>query len=183
MPTRPQIIAIQQGRRHCRLNDDQYRTLLRNVAGVESSKELDNRGVEDVLAVLEDSGFDSHPAGPTYWRDKVRLRGSSCGERMARKIHALAGDPAQRYDLAAMCRRMSGGRTAVVEELLPREAWQLIEGFKAIVAREELHERTAQGSGTGSEAKDQPERKPASATEGRFSYDVAVAVTDDEVPF
>lgn len=141
MPTPNQIKVIHDGKRSVGLNESQYRLLLKNVAGVESSKQLDNRGVEDVLAVFEDLGFDSHPAGRTYWRDKVaRRREHGCPERMAHKIHAFALP----YPLAALVRRMSGGRTDVVEELDAHEAYNLIEAAKAIVARRE-HEGTDTG--------------------------------------
>jgi hypothetical protein len=109
MPTRPQIIAIQKARRQLQLNEAQYRTLLWNTAGVESSKDLDNAGVEDVMAVLEDLGFDSHPGGKTYWRDKVARRGSRANERVVHKINELAAQ--SRYDLAALCERFSQGRS------------------------------------------------------------------------
>src|SRR5690242_14136197 len=125
MPTPSHIKTIQLGRRIVGLNDAQYRTLLRNVADVESCTKLDNRGVEDVLAVMEDMGFDSHPAGKTYWRDKVRARGHACGERMVHKILTLARE--QRYELEALCRRFSGGRADNPAELTPAEGWKLIE--------------------------------------------------------
>jgi hypothetical protein len=67
----------QAGPKLCNLTDQAYRTLLRSVAGVESCKDLSNAGVEDVMAILEGQGFDSHPGGKTYWRDKVDRRGSA----------------------------------------------------------------------------------------------------------
>jgi hypothetical protein len=143
------------------LNDPQYRTLLRSVAGVESCKSLDNPGVEDVMAVLEGMGFASHPGGPTYWRDKVDRRGSRVNERMVHLIRELAAGG--RYDLAAMVRRQTGNRTDVVEQLLPREAWMLIEALKAINTRE-----TAAGprTGTASVQGRQPGKTPGGATDG-----------------
>lgn len=134
MPTRDQNKAIHMGRRHLALNDAQYRMLLLNVAGIESSTKLDNAGVEDVLATMEDLGFDSHPAGKTYWRDKVKRRGSECGERAVYKIRVLAQQ--QRYDLAALCLQFSHGRADDVTQLTPGEAWKLIEMLKAAVERE-----------------------------------------------
>jgi hypothetical protein len=134
MPTLSQIRTIQTGRSVVGLTDPAYRTLLRSVAGVESSKDLDNAGVEDVLAVLEGMGFDSHPAGKTYWRDKVDARGRRANARQVHLIRQLA--PAQRYDLAALVERQSGGRTRDVEQLLPREAWMLTEMLKATGKRE-----------------------------------------------
>jgi hypothetical protein len=140
MPTPGQLRTIHQGARRVGLTDPAYRVLLRNVGGVESSKDLDNPGVEDVMAVLEDLGFDSHPAGRKYWRDKVRMRGSHCGERMGRKIRELAAGG--RYTLEAMVQRFSDGRTASVEQLHPREGWKLIEALKAIQQRDEAGKRT-----------------------------------------
>ena len=134
MPTRPQIIAIQKARRQLQLNDAQYRTLLKNVARVESSKDLDNAGVEDVMAVFEDMGFQQHPAGPTYWRDKVAARGNRANARMVQKIEMLAGQ--QRYCLPALCERFSGGRAQTPIDLTPAEAWKLIEMLKSAAARE-----------------------------------------------
>jgi hypothetical protein len=134
MPTTSQIKTIQLGRKVCELNDQQYRTLLRSVAGVESCTKLDNRGVENVLAVLEASGFDSHPAGPTYWRDKAASRGERAGERMVHKIVELQAG--QRYALGGLCLRFSDGRTDRPDLLRPHEAWRLIEMLKAAAARE-----------------------------------------------
>jgi len=99
--------VIHTGARAVRLidldgSDARYRMMLRSVGGVESAIELDNRGVEDVMAVLEDMGFDDHPSGRRYWRTKIERRGSCCCERMAHKIHALAKEPGQRYELGAL---------------------------------------------------------------------------------
>lgn len=129
-----QLRTIHMAKRAAGLTDQSYRTLLWNVGGVESSKDLGNAGLEDVMAVLEDMGFDGHPAGPRYWRNKVVRRGQCSSERMVRKIYALAAE--QRYQLPALCRRMSLHRTDQVEQLCPKEAWNLIEALKAIVGRE-----------------------------------------------
>ena len=139
MPTRPQIIAVQKAKRAVGLNDAQYRTLLRNVAGCESSKDLDNRSLEDVMAVLEDMGAQQHPAGPTYWRNKVRRRNAVGGERMVHKIHALAR--AIPHPPAGLCLRMSGRRTDQSEQLTPVEAYKVIEALKAIFDRRSKADR------------------------------------------
>ncbi len=135
MPTPKQVTLIHVAKSRIGLTDPQYRMLLRNVAGVGSCKDLDQAGVEDVMAVMEDSGFQDKEGG-TYWRDKVRRRGAECGERMRRKIEALAAD--QQYPLAAMVHRHSNKRTDRVEQLYPREAWNLIEALKAIVDRHDI---------------------------------------------
>jgi hypothetical protein len=59
---------------------------------------------------------------------------------MAFKIRELA--KVQRYDLAAQCLKFSGGRTDQPEKLAPREAWKLIEMFKAAASREASHRFT-----------------------------------------
>jgi hypothetical protein len=165
MPTRDQLGTIHRGAQAVGLivkgDDARYRLLLQNLAGVTSAKDLDNRGVEDVMAVFEDMGFQGHPGGPDYWRRKVRERGSLCGARMAYRIRERAA--AQRYDLAAMVRRFSDGRTDDVEQLHPREAWKLIEGLKAICTREH-----AAGQRIGAAAgKDAPRaERAAGATDG-----------------
>ena len=133
MPTALQIKLIHVAAKQVRLNERQYRLLLGNVGGVESSKHLDNSGVEDVMAVLEDLGFRGRD-GETYWRDKVARRGIFGNERMVRKVHALAGE--SRYQLPALCLRFSHHRTAMVDELDPREMWELIEMLKASNVRE-----------------------------------------------
>ena len=133
MPTPNQIKTIQLGRKHLGLNDAQYRLLLWNVAGVESSKALDSRGVENVLAVMEASGFDGHAGGPTYWQDKAASRGERAGERMGRLIEQLAaGVP---YALGGLVRKFTAGRTDDPAAMRPGEAWKLIEMLKAAAAR------------------------------------------------
>jgi hypothetical protein len=135
MPTKPQIQIVQIARRQVGLNDAQYRIVLANVAGVKSTTELSNTAVEDVMDVLEGMGFVDSKHGAGYWGGKVGRRPFVANERMLRKIEALAAE--QKYPLPALVRRFSAKRTDRVEQLLPREAWNLIEGLKAIVERGE----------------------------------------------
>ena len=132
-----QLRLIHSAVRQVQLNDPQYRMLLKSVAGVDSSKLLDNSSFEDVMAVLEDMGFGrTTSANSSYWRNIVENRGVKVGSRMVHKIRELAATEAgRRYTLAAMVSRFSDKRTEDVEQLLPREAWKLIEGYKAIVER------------------------------------------------
>lgn len=139
MPTPLQIKLIHVAAREAGLggaaNRERYQMLLRNVAEVESSKDLTQPGFEDVMAVMEDMGFaDSHHGG-NYWRGRVSQRGMLCSSRMVHKIEALARD--QRYALPPLCLRFSEHRTDQVGMLCPREAWNLIEMLKAVVEREE----------------------------------------------
>lgn len=134
MMSAKQLQLIHVAYRKAGLNDAQYRTVLRSVAGVETAKRLTQIDFENVMAVLEDSGFEDAQHGTGYWRGKVEARGSMCGERMARKIAELAAE--QRYALPALCHRFSDGRTEHVDKLRPREALRLIEMLKAVIERE-----------------------------------------------
>jgi hypothetical protein len=130
--TSDQIKLIHVARRQVKIDEPQYRLLLRNVGGVDSSKDLGKHGLEAVMAVFEDMGFRSTMHGPTFYRD--RFRSSAASPEQLHKLRQMAD--ASRYPLAAMCRRFSAGRTDQVEQLTPTEAWQLIEMYKAEADRE-----------------------------------------------
>ncbi|HVS73113.1 MAG TPA: phage protein GemA/Gp16 family protein [Phycisphaerae bacterium] len=135
-PTQLKIIHIAAHR--CGFNDQQYRTVLRNVAQVESSKDLSNADFECVMAFFEESGYPGH-----YWRDKVKTRGNVATERMRWKISELLAHYEEirgelpHYELEGLVARFSHNRTRKVADVTPREAWQLIEALKAIIARVE----------------------------------------------
>lgn len=135
MPTALQLKIVHVAARKVGLNDAQYRTLLANAAGVQSSKDLTQAGFEDVMAVLEDLGFRDDRNGETYWRDKVEARGQAGNARMVHKIRELAKHSI--YPLERLVWRHSEGRTEDVEQLTPREAWKLIEMLKGSNARTE----------------------------------------------
>lgn len=61
-------------------------------------------------------------------------RGARAGSRLVWKIRELAGQ-VERYPLNAMCRRQSEERADRPEDLTPREAWNLIEAYKAVKSR------------------------------------------------
>jgi len=141
MPTSLQLRLIHIAYRQAGLEEEHYRLILANVAGVPSAKDLTQASFEDVMAVLEDSGFRDRGKPADYWRGKVASRGRQCGERMAYKIHELAGQQSH-YAMAGLCRRVSAGRTEAVEGLRPREAWNLIELLKAVIDRADQPEAT-----------------------------------------
>jgi hypothetical protein len=136
MPTLLELRMIHVAYRQAGLDEEQYRMVLRSVANVESAKALSQTDLENVMAVLEDSGFRHTGKPEDYWRMKVALRGSYCGERMTRKIETLAAR--QQYDLAGLCRRVSKERVSSVGKLSPREGLAMIEMLKAIGAREAI---------------------------------------------
>ena len=139
MITHRQLYLIHKAARAVNLidadkNEQRYRMLLKNTAGVDSAKDLNQAQFEDVMAVLEDEGFRGG-GSPTYWRDKVAARGSQANARQLKLINDLhAANP--RYALAALCKRFSSDRVDRPERLYPREAWKLIEMLKASNARE-----------------------------------------------
>jgi hypothetical protein len=57
------------------------------------------------------------------------------------------GGGAARYELSVLVLRASGGRTDQVEQLLPREAWMLIEALKAMNGRDAAREKHRQEEG------------------------------------
>ena len=135
MPTKLQITLIHVAASQAGLNKEQYRTLLKNVGGVESSKLLDQSGFEDCMAVIEDCGFRERNKPANYWRQIVARRGTFCSPRMVRKIMALAEE--SRYQVPSLCLRFSEHRADSPDQLHPREAWNLIEMLKASNARNE----------------------------------------------
>ena len=71
MATRKQLALLHVARRDLALTDDDWRGILRETAGVASSRDLDAGGVDSVLRHLETLGFtpDLAPRGKDYgWR-------------------------------------------------------------------------------------------------------------------
>ena len=133
MPTPLQLRLIHIAYRQAGLAEEHYRLILRNVARVDSAKELTQAGFEDVMAGIEESGFQERGKAANYWRSKVARRGVFCGERMANRIVSLAAG--QAYDLEGLCRRVSDQRVDRVNRLTPREGYNLIEMLKAMAGR------------------------------------------------
>lgn len=135
MLTKPQMILLQTARRQVPSlrEDGRWRLALRNVARVESAKELTNRTLEDVLALLEELGFAAPGKRPDHYRRKVASRGQEVSDEQLYKMGALAHEAG--LDLDGFCRRMSGGRSDNPAELEPLEAYNVIEALKAIINR------------------------------------------------
>lgn len=110
-----------------------YRTTLRSLGRVESSKDLDQQGFEDVMAYLESHGFTQDKSPADYWQNIVANRGRFASSRQVHEINRLAR--LQRYELPALCKRWSGGRCWTPSKLIPAEAYKLIEMLKSCVAR------------------------------------------------
>ena len=133
MPTNLELKMVHVAARQAGLGEEQYRMVLRNAGGVASSKELTQAGLEDVMSVFEDGGFRHQGKPENYWRNKVAMRGTFCGDRLAHKIAELAAR--QQYALEGLCRRVSGERVGIVARLTPREALNLVELLKAVIER------------------------------------------------
>lgn len=72
------LAKIHIARQQLGMDDATYRIMLHQVAGVRSSKDLDQRGVDKVMAHLERIGFKPKPAAgkarrPAPPADRVRL--------------------------------------------------------------------------------------------------------------
>src|SRR5437867_2629735 len=118
MLTKKQLQLIHVAKRQLRLDDDDYRAILRAKGGVDSSKDLSAQGFEDVMAQFEHMGFrnsSTHGDVGDYWRKRQFHRGIFANARQVRLIRQLAAR--QRYALDAVCLRMSKDRTDVPEKL------------------------------------------------------------------
>lgn len=131
--TLPQLQILHIARRQLRLDDPDYRTILRSIARVASSKDLTHRGFEDVMAYLESVGFRHEGKPETYWRDCQDARGRRADRRQVFLIESLI--PASGYALPGLCRRVSHDRTDQVTRLTPSEAHNMIEMLKSVAAR------------------------------------------------
>jgi len=147
--TPDQIKAVKISQKKAGLDDASYRLVLQNVGHVESCKDLDNTGFEDVMATLEDRHGDG-----TYWRERVAARGRIANPRQVHKIHELfnqyrAAAAARiaftdQYKLPGLVRGHSNGATEDPARMRPWQAWNLIEALKKIIARTTGSEDTAQ---------------------------------------
>lgn len=143
--TNRQLQIIHTAKRSLGYEDADYRLVLKNIAGVQSSKQLDQKGFELVMAFFESVGFEykahgAHSVGSpserqqTYWQSKADRQPRYVSERELRMIEQLQNQSP--YKPESMVRRMSNGRTDRVTELYPKEGYALIEALKKIVDRE-----------------------------------------------
>jgi hypothetical protein len=121
-------------------DDDWLRLLVRNAGNVKpddtghvSTKNLDNVGLENVLAVIEQRLHECNAAPGHRWRDAVSMRSGYATSRQVWSIKQLA--PQQRYDLRAMCLKFSDGRAEIPERLTPAQAHKMVEFLKSAIAR------------------------------------------------
>jgi hypothetical protein len=141
--TATQLQLVHIARRQLDLDEADYRQVLREKGGVESSKQLSNERLEEVMAHFEHMGFRMTGKPADYWRMKVFKRGTIV---TAREVHAIRELSAQipRYQLPGMCLRFSHGRTDDVAKLTPREGYYLHEALKKMLARERANDEGSQ---------------------------------------
>jgi|GEM_PF-1811393 len=130
----------------------QFRNAFFNVQGMpvsdptSTSSKLENKDFERFMAILEDrAGGRILHFTPNYFQEKAGTRSDSVNERMAWKIRELyrtyesqkAGGLEGHgiYGLDGLVSRFSSHRTRELDELTPKEAWNLIEMLKALVDR------------------------------------------------
>lgn len=139
MPTKPQIQLIQIAKSQLvkagKLTDQAYRVLLQNVAGVDSSKRLDNKSIERVMAIFEQMGFVDSVHGAGYWQGKAgRQLNEYISDRQVRALESMAAQT--RYPLASLIRRLTNHRTDKVDQIDEDEAYKVHEALKDILERE-----------------------------------------------
>jgi hypothetical protein len=126
-----QIRTIDLASHQAGLDQSQYLSILRDAAGVGSSRELTQPAFLGVMSILEDFGYREEGKPENFWRTQIAGKGSLCGPWMCAKLLSLRGhDP--HFPLAASCQRVSGGRVDRVDRLTPREAFELIGVLKGI---------------------------------------------------
>jgi hypothetical protein len=129
-----QLKILHIAKRDRGIDEADWRTILRSIARVQSSKDLTNAGFEDVMAYLEAQGYRQPGKPETYWRSRSGQRERE--EVTSRQVHmigALAREAG--IGMEGFCRRMSNGQTDQPELLSYQEAYNVIEALKAIIAR------------------------------------------------
>jgi hypothetical protein len=109
------------------LSDEEYRDILRTYGGAESSKFLNEVGLERVMAFFQSLGFQAKPARGA----NLRL---SASEAQVRLIYYLA------QDLGWVPRRLYGFMSKMTgethpERLTKKQASNVIEGLKKMRSR------------------------------------------------
>ncbi len=181
--TPQQLKLIHVARRATGMSEEDYRTGLRSIAHVESSKNLTNIGFEDMLAWFESCGFRDTQHHAHFWRDIVDRRSSFANSRQLHEIarlysalstqHSALGLPV--YTLASLVEHQCNDRTHEPSKLTPAEANNLIEAIKAIKNR-------VQGS-KGSKVQDSPTSPPLNSGTLEPLNHSAPVPDESDIPF
>jgi hypothetical protein len=130
--TPSQLKLVHTAKRLMGLDDADYRTILRSLAGVGSSKDLTIENLEIVMAHFESMGFRD-ARGKTYWRDLRDRRNKFCSPQQEYTFRQLIAQTD--YDLDGFVNRMSKHRTREARYLYPWEAKACIDALHDILDR------------------------------------------------
>jgi hypothetical protein len=192
--TNAQIKNIHIAKSRVGLSEEMYRSGMEIIAGVRSSKLLDQPGYEACMAWMEDLGWvqviENRPV-MGYWRAKVgspyantRLQ-FKVNELYAQYDAAVRHGAGRLYPLVSLIGNATEHRTTDLRRLYPREAMNLIEMLKDKIAQAsppasasrpqsgpaEDSPWQAEGAAVGTDAS-APDESPVGAT-----------LTAEEIPF
>jgi len=104
---------------------------------VKSCKQLNNYQLDDLLAICEAHGWRMPGKDENFYRSKIGARYSTASFAQQSAIQHLAGDLGWGdVQLAGFLKRMTSGFATNVNALTPAQAYQIIEGLKAILTTE-----------------------------------------------
>ncbi|MCU1349504.1 MAG: regulatory protein GemA [Acidobacteria bacterium] len=131
MITAAQIRLLKTGQRACGLDDETWRELLYQEAGVRSSKDLDNAGADRVLRRLEAAGFNN-----TARRSRPRPRPQP-GGLITPPQQALIARNYDAMGYTGFAQRAGFNRRCCGKQLpqTRTDGRKVIEGQKAVLAR------------------------------------------------
>jgi len=121
--------------------DGRYRLLLAqykqpNGSPVTSCKQLNNSQLEDLLAICEAHGWRMPDKPENFFRKKVETSGNYASYAQQEAIKHLAGDLGWSLpQVNGFISKMTGGGVTCIAQLLPKQAWAVIEALKAILGR------------------------------------------------
>jgi len=148
MLNKEQIKLVQTAARAAGLRDGQqdgrYRLLLRNYrqyngCQVNTCKQLNNRQLDDFLAICESMGWRHPDHSETHFRDRAAAADEdSVSYAQIQAIDYLCGDMGwTKIHLGNFINKMTKDRTGEPFCLSNREAYNLIEALKAILCRKD----------------------------------------------
>ncbi len=121
--------------------DGRYRMLLSqytqpNGHPVTSCKQLNNSQLDDILAICEASGWRMQGKPEDYYRDKVNKSYEIASFAQQQAIKYLAADIGVGDNrLSEFIKHQTSGEADSVAALTPKQAYRVIEGFKAIMCK------------------------------------------------
>lgn len=127
MPTKTDLAKIHIAKQQLGMDDGTYRAMLRNVAGVASSKALSQAGLAKVMTHLKCLGWQ-----PTA-RHGVKPRMTKARQAQIDKIEALLAEAGRPW--AYLTSHRPGGRS-MVQRLakVDKLEWASAEGLRSIIA-------------------------------------------------